>query len=79
VGIELASRDFIMDSTFSFHKQDIISLVPVHKVMFFLGNTAGETPAVLGNCINIGKYKESSVQGYPKPNKENYLYKFKKL
>jgi hypothetical protein len=55
VGIELASRDFIMDSTFSFHKQDIISLVPVHKVMFFLGNTAGETPAVLGNCINIGK------------------------
>ncbi|GJN07605.1 hypothetical protein PR202_ga25509 [Eleusine coracana subsp. coracana] len=31
VGIELAPRDFIMDSAFPFHKQDIISLVPVHK------------------------------------------------
>ncbi|XP_062190047.1 protein REDUCED CHLOROPLAST COVERAGE 1 isoform X2 [Phragmites australis] len=31
VGIELAPRDFVMDSAFPFHKQDIISLVPVHK------------------------------------------------
>lgn len=31
VGIELAPRDFVMDSSFPFHKQDIISLVPVHK------------------------------------------------
>ncbi|KAL6639123.1 hypothetical protein ACP70R_022853 [Stipagrostis hirtigluma subsp. patula] len=31
VGIELAPRDFLMDSAFPFHKQDIISLVPVHK------------------------------------------------
>ncbi|TKW31673.1 hypothetical protein SEVIR_2G121000v4 [Setaria viridis] len=31
VGIELAPRDFVMDSAFAFHKQDIISLVPVHK------------------------------------------------
>ncbi|KAJ1288399.1 hypothetical protein BS78_02G086600 [Paspalum vaginatum] len=31
VGIELAPRDFVMDSSLPFHKQDIISLVPVHK------------------------------------------------
>ncbi|XP_044350163.1 protein TSS isoform X2 [Triticum aestivum] len=31
VGIELAPRDFVMDSAFPFCKQDIISLVPVHK------------------------------------------------
>ncbi|CAM0905756.1 unnamed protein product [Alopecurus aequalis] len=31
VGIELAPRDFVMDSAFPFYKQDIISLVPVHK------------------------------------------------
>uniref|UniRef100_A0A0E0EAH5 Clu domain-containing protein n=1 Tax=Oryza meridionalis TaxID=40149 RepID=A0A0E0EAH5_9ORYZ len=31
VGIELAPRDFVMDSAFPFQKQDIISLVPVHK------------------------------------------------
>lgn len=31
VGIELAPRDFAMDSAFPFYKQDIISLVPVHK------------------------------------------------
>ncbi|KAJ4818284.1 Tetratricopeptide repeat (TPR)-like superfamily protein [Rhynchospora pubera] len=31
VGIELAPRDFDMDSAFPFEKQDIISLVPVHK------------------------------------------------
>ena len=32
MGIELAPRDFVMDSAFPFYKQDIISLVPVHKV-----------------------------------------------
>ncbi|KAJ3694515.1 hypothetical protein LUZ60_009995 [Juncus effusus] len=31
VGIELAPRDFDMDCAFPFEKQDIISLVPVHK------------------------------------------------
>nr|XP_009421419.2 PREDICTED: protein TSS-like [Musa acuminata subsp. malaccensis] len=31
VGIELAPRDFDMDSNFPFDKSDIISLVPVHK------------------------------------------------
>ncbi|KAJ0964926.1 hypothetical protein J5N97_026064 [Dioscorea zingiberensis] len=31
VGIELAPRDFDMDSAFPFHKFDIVSLVPVHK------------------------------------------------
>lgn len=31
VGIDFAPRDFIMDCSFPFHKQDIISLVPVHK------------------------------------------------
>ncbi|XP_038984987.1 protein TSS isoform X2 [Phoenix dactylifera] len=32
VGIELAPRDFDMDYAFPFHKLDIISIVPVHKV-----------------------------------------------
>ncbi|XP_057454810.1 protein REDUCED CHLOROPLAST COVERAGE 1 isoform X3 [Lotus japonicus] len=31
VGIELAPRDFDMDSPFPFQKSDIVSLVPVHK------------------------------------------------
>ncbi|XP_072965118.1 protein REDUCED CHLOROPLAST COVERAGE 1 [Typha angustifolia] len=31
VGIELAPRDFDMDSAFPFQKLDIISLIPVHK------------------------------------------------
>lgn len=31
VGIELAPRDFVMDSAFPFYKHDIVSLVPVHK------------------------------------------------
>uniref|UniRef100_A0A0D9WY61 Clu domain-containing protein n=1 Tax=Leersia perrieri TaxID=77586 RepID=A0A0D9WY61_9ORYZ len=35
VGIELAPRDFIMDSAFPFQKQDIISLVPVHKATIY--------------------------------------------
>nr|CAB3452701.1 unnamed protein product [Digitaria exilis] len=35
VGIELAPRDFVMDSAFPFHKQDIISLVPVHKATIY--------------------------------------------
>uniref|UniRef100_A0A0E0LJT5 Clu domain-containing protein n=1 Tax=Oryza punctata TaxID=4537 RepID=A0A0E0LJT5_ORYPU len=35
VGIELAPRDFVMDSAFPFQKQDIISLVPVHKATIY--------------------------------------------
>ncbi|WJZ94265.1 hypothetical protein VitviT2T_013139 [Vitis vinifera] len=33
VGIELVPRDFDMDSPYPFQKLDVISLVPVHKVM----------------------------------------------
>lgn len=32
MGIELAPRDFDMDHAFPFHKLDIISIMPVHKV-----------------------------------------------
>lgn len=33
VGIELIPRDFDMDSPEPFRKTDVVSLVPVHKVM----------------------------------------------
>lgn len=33
VGVELVPRDFDMNSPHPFRKEDIISLVPVHKVM----------------------------------------------
>jgi hypothetical protein len=33
VGIELVPRDFDMDSPHPFRKSDVVSLVPVHKVI----------------------------------------------
>jgi len=32
VGIELVPRDYDMNSPTPFHKTDIVSLIPVHKV-----------------------------------------------
>lgn len=46
VGIELIPRDFDMDSPAPFRKTDVVSLVPVHKVM-------DKTKDIWKDCLNL--------------------------
>ncbi|XP_078429135.1 tetratricopeptide repeat (TPR)-like superfamily protein isoform X2 [Wolffia australiana] len=64
VGIELAPRDYDMDSANTFSKADILSLIPVHKVrlIIFIINSVGKKEIVFDRASSYVCPRDSPQQ-----------------